>query len=88
MREGPFQELASESQPSLAASAANATTISIDGIARFDTPLPVPAPAIGFRDVATHTHGFEIHKRLVAVIPLVAHHLCEAIGRGSDHVDP
>jgi hypothetical protein len=63
----------------LTACAANATTIAIHGIARFGVPLPSPAAPIGFRDVVTETNGFEIDKRLIAVIALISDDVLETV---------
>src|ERR1043165_7153092 len=83
MREGPFQAFSSEPQQPLAACAANATTIAIHRLARGGVLLPVPSPAIRFRDVSAQPHGFEIHERLVAVIALVTDDLLKTVAVGA-----
>ena len=91
MREGPLQALPTQPQQAQAPCAANASSIAIDRGARLGLVLPVPSAPIGFRDVAADADGFEIDERLIAVIPLVADDLLQAIGasvvRAIDRVD-
>lgn len=74
-------------EQALTARAADAPTIAIHGGACDRVLLPLPSSAIRFGDVAAHAHGFEIHERLVAVIPLLAHDLFDAVAVGPDCFD-
>jgi len=65
MREGTFETFTAEAQEALAAFAADAAPVAIDGGARLGILLPIPATPIGFRDVTANAHGFEIDQRVV-----------------------
>jgi hypothetical protein len=87
MREGPSQAFAAGPQQTQASRPADAATIPIDRRPRLGLFLPVAAPAIGFGDVAPYADGFEIDERLIAVIPLVADDLLQAVALGQHGFD-
>jgi hypothetical protein len=49
--------------------------------------LPCASSAIGFGDIAADAHGLKVHERLIAVIPLVAHDLFDAVALGLHRLD-
>src|SRR5262245_7645168 len=87
MGKRPFESLATEPQQAHASWAANAPTIAVHRVARLRVLLPVPSAAIRFGDVAADPHGFEIYKRLIAVIALVADHLLDSLAVRLDRLD-
>ena len=87
MGEGAFQALPPKSQQAKAARPADAPPIAIHRVARDQVLLPIPSSTIRFGDVAAHAHSFEIHKRLIAVIALVADDLFDAVAVGPHGLD-
>jgi hypothetical protein len=83
-----FEEFSPPTEQALAARTANPPAVTIDSVARLGVILPLSAPAIGLRDVAAHAHRFEVHERLVAMVPLVCNDLFRPVAVRDDRLDP
>ena len=79
VRERPFEALAAEPQQAQAPRRANPPTIPVHRVAGLGVLRPVPSAAIGLGDVTADADRFEIHERLIAVIPLVADDLFDPL---------
>ena len=86
MGEGAFEQLAAVSQQPLAARAADAPTIGVDGVARVRLVRPVASAAVRLGDVAADAHCVRDRHDRIAVIALVGDDLVGATGLPSASV--
>ena len=88
MRIRPFQVLAASPQQGQPAHATDAPAIRIHRVAGRRLLLPAAPAAIRFRDVGPQVEGRKIDQHLIAVIPLLGHHLIDHGGVPVRHGRP
>ena len=82
--EGPFEDLAPAGQQAFPAIPGDPSSVRVDRCLSLGSrgALPVPATAIRFREIRSEFEFRKLCQHLIAVIPLVRHDLCDALGSG------